>query len=201
MSIDQVKGGQLDEVDAAILSLVARDARLSVRSIARRIGMSPGAVSERIVRLEQRNVIIGYRAQINPVALGYGVHAMVGVQTEQGPLLAEIIEDLMSIPEVAGVHIVTGQWDLLVELLLHDNAHLLDVVTSRIYNVRGFRHCETLISLHHQTPEGGWLPKEVRRTVPNPAEFAAASDGGPNAAPASVAVIPGGLNRTTGDVT
>lgn len=198
INIDQAKGGQLDEVDASILSLVTSDARLSLRSIARRIGMSPGAVSERIARLEQRNIIVGYRAQINPVALGYGVHAMVGVQTEQGPLLAEIIQQLMSIPEVAGVHIVTGQWDLLVELLLHDNAHLLEVVTGKIYNVRGFRHCETLISLHHQTPAGGWLPKELRSTDSDFTDSGVASDRGPVATTRG-ALIPSGVNRNLGD--
>jgi DNA-binding Lrp family transcriptional regulator len=155
------KTPQLDEVDTSIILLLTRDARLSARSIARQIGMSPGAVSERISRLEQRGVITGYRGLVDPAALGYSVHALVGVQTEQGPLLATIIEQLMQIPEVATVHIVTGQWDLLVELRLRDNPHLLDVVTNKIYGIHGFRHCETLISLLVRTPEGGWLPPEL----------------------------------------
>jgi DNA-binding Lrp family transcriptional regulator len=155
------KTAQLDEVDAGIILLLTRDARLSARSIARQIGMSPGAVSERISRLEQRGVITGYRGLVNPAALGYSVHALVGVQTEQGPLLGRIIEQLMRVPEVASVHIVTGQWDLLVELHLRDNPHLLDVVTNKIYGIQGFRHCETLISLLVRVPEGGWLPPEL----------------------------------------
>jgi DNA-binding Lrp family transcriptional regulator len=155
------KAPQLDDVDTSIILLLTRDARLSARSIARQIGMSPGAVSERISRLEQRGVITGYRGLVDPAALGYSVHALVGVQTDQGPLLATIIEQLMRIPEVATVHIVTGQWDLLVELRLRDNPHLLEVVTNKIYGIQGFRHCETLISLLVRTPDGGWLPPEL----------------------------------------
>ena len=157
------RGFQLDEVDARIITLLAADARISARSIARQIGMSPGAISERIARLEQRQVITGYRPLVNPSALGFGVHAIVGVQTEQGPLLNEIIEQLMAIPEVANVHIVTGRWDLLVELWLYDNADLLDVVTHKIYGVRGFRHCETMISLMMRSPKAGWLPPALRK--------------------------------------
>lgn len=159
---EQGKAPQLDDVDASIIRLLAVDARVSARSIGREIGMSPGAVSERIARLEQRNVITGYRALVNPSAVGFAVHAIVGVQTEQGHLLAEIIEQLIAIPEVANVHVVTGQWDLLVELRLRDNADLLDVVTNKIYATRGFRHCETMISLKMHTPEGGWLPPGLR---------------------------------------
>ncbi len=187
MSADEAKVAQLDEIDASIISLLAGDARLSARSIARSIGMSPGAVSERIARLEQRNIITGYRGLVNPAALGYAVHAIVGVQTEQGPLLVEIIQQLMRIPEVASVHIVTGQWDLLVELRLRDNAHLLAVVTDKIYGVRGFRHCETLISLLRQTPEGGWLPPEVRRELRDTGRLASGSNGYPNAASIPIA--------------
>jgi DNA-binding Lrp family transcriptional regulator len=158
---EQPRPVQVDEVDGKILLLLAGDARLSARSIARQIGMSPGAVSERISRLEQRGVITGYRALVDPVVLGYSVHALVGVQTDQGPLLGKSIEQLMEIPEVASVHIVTGQWDLLVELRLRDNSQLLDVVTTKVYGIDGFRHCETLISLLVRGPGEGWLPREL----------------------------------------
>ena len=55
----------VDEVDRRILELLERDARLSARAIARQIGMSPGAVSERVERLQARGVILGYHAHVN----------------------------------------------------------------------------------------------------------------------------------------
>jgi DNA-binding Lrp family transcriptional regulator len=179
---EQTKPLQLDETDSRILLLLARDARLSARSIARQIGMSPGAVSERISRLEQRGVITGYRGLVNPLALGYTVHALVGVQTSQGPRLAQSLEQLMQVPEVAAVHIVTGQWDLLVELRLRDNAHLLEVVTNKVYAIEGFRHCETLISLLVRAPEEGWLPPELKaREEADARPHAGTAAGGTNA--------------------
>ena len=151
----------LDEVDARIVSLLAADARMSARAIARRIGMSPGAVSERISRLEQRGVIVGYHVTIDPTVLGYRVHAVVGLETMQGPQLEDIIGSLVAIPEVASVTVVTGKWDLLVDLWLRDNDHLLDVVTKKVYQIKGFRRCETLIKLTVQSRSGGWLPPEL----------------------------------------
>jgi len=152
----------LDATDAQIVALLSADARLSARAIARCVGMSPGAVSERVSRLEQRGVIIGYHVTIDPVVLGYGVHAIVGIGTEQGPLLEDMITDLTAIPEIASVSVVTGQWDLIADLWLRDNRHLLEVVTKKIYPIKGFRRCETLISLMVKAPVGGWRPPELR---------------------------------------
>jgi len=189
------RADQLDEIDVEIVSLLAQDARISARGIAREVGMSPGAISERISRLEQRNVITGYRVLVNPEALGYAVHALVGVETEQGPVLNEVIEQLMAIPEVATVQIVTGQWDLMVELRVRDHPHLLHVVTSEIYGIRGFRHCETMISLTLRTPEGGWLPPELRKMQwPLEHELQAAQPDGDVRRPPRGAMGPRGRN-------
>jgi DNA-binding Lrp family transcriptional regulator len=59
---------QLDDVDLEILRLLRVDARRSARAIARDVGMSPGAVNERLTRLENSGVIRGYHADIDPVA-------------------------------------------------------------------------------------------------------------------------------------
>ena len=74
----------LDDVDRQILKLLRDDARLSAREIGRRIGVSAGTVGTRVRRLEHSGVIRGYRAVVEPAAVGRPLGFMVGLQIAQG---------------------------------------------------------------------------------------------------------------------
>jgi DNA-binding Lrp family transcriptional regulator len=139
-------GRALDEVDRRIILVLERDARLSARAIARQIGMSPGAVSERIERLEGRGVILGYHAHVNPDILGYGVEAIVCIETDQGPALTEMLDRLMELAAVERAHVVSGRWDVLVHVRVRDQVELRDLILSHISTIPGFRHTETMMS-------------------------------------------------------
>lgn len=151
----------LDPLDTRIVGFLTDDPRMSARAIAKRIGVSPGTVSQRIGRLAQRSVISGYRTMLNAEALGYEVHAILGLQLDQGPTLDDAVAELLKIPEVESVQIVTGQWDVLAELRLRDHPHLLDVLRTAIYRIPGFRRVETMISLATRSRPGGWRPPEL----------------------------------------
>jgi DNA-binding Lrp family transcriptional regulator len=139
-------GRALDDVDRRILSALERDARLSARAIARQIGMSPGAVSERIERLEARGVILGYHAHVDPDVLGYGVEAIVCVETEQGPALDEILDRIMELSAVERAHVVSGRWDVLVHVRVRDQHELRELILVNISTIPGCRHTETMMS-------------------------------------------------------
>jgi DNA-binding Lrp family transcriptional regulator len=140
-------GPQVDDTDLRILKLLSGDARLSGRAIAREIRMSPGATAERISRLEHSGVIRGYHADVDPTALGYRMQVVIGLQTEQGPEVGDAIAALLALPEVVQVHVVTGQWDLLVVAQVRDHHHLRDVVLREVWAVVGFRHSESMLVL------------------------------------------------------
>lgn len=152
----------LDELDIQIVTLLVAEPRISARAISRRIGVSPGTVAQRIARLTQRSVISGYRTILGAESLGYEVHGILGLQTDQGPILDDAIGELLKLPEVVNVHIVTGHWDLLAELRLRDHSHLLDVLRKEIYRIPGFKHVETMMSLKTYSRPEGWLPHEFR---------------------------------------
>jgi DNA-binding Lrp family transcriptional regulator len=156
---------ELDAADRNIVGLLLDDPRISARAIGRHIGMSPGAVTERIARLHQRGVIAGYQLAVNPSALGYNVHALVGLQTDQGSTFDQAVESLRKIPEIISLHIVTGRWDVLVEVRVRDHEHLLDVMTNRILTIPGFRHSETMLSLRAYTDPRGWRPPELQEAA------------------------------------
>lgn len=147
---------ELDETDREILLLLAENSRHSVRELARRIQMSPGAVADRISRLEESGVIRGYHTQIDPAALGYGLEAIIAVETEQGPSLEETLDRLMAIPEIESVQVVTGRWDLIARVRVRDHQHLRSIVFDKVWRIPGFRHSETMISYETRERPGGW---------------------------------------------
>jgi DNA-binding Lrp family transcriptional regulator len=126
--------------------------------------MRPNAVSERIERLQQRGVIVGFHAQIDPEKLGYGLLAIVGLETLHGPDMDEAVEQILAIREVEAAHIVTGRWDLVIEIRARDQHHLQQILLEQVWKLRSFRHSETLICLStHQTTHR-WAPPVIRRS-------------------------------------
>jgi DNA-binding Lrp family transcriptional regulator len=143
----------VDATDLAILRLLAVDARLSLRRIARELGMSPPAITERVARLERVGVIRGYRAEIDRSKLGFPLVVYVGIVSVQGSDQSEVVERLRQTPEVEDVHLVTGPKDLLVRLRLRDTDHLRDVLFERIWSVPGVDRTETFVSLGEMAPK------------------------------------------------
>jgi Lrp/AsnC family transcriptional regulator, leucine-responsive regulatory protein len=98
----------LDAVNIRILHALADDPRLSMSALARRVGLSAPAVTERVQRLEQAGVIRGYRLDIDPAALGYPVAAWVRVRPGPGQL-TKIAKLAVDMPEVVECHRITGE--------------------------------------------------------------------------------------------
>jgi Lrp/AsnC family leucine-responsive transcriptional regulator len=97
-----------DELDRRILNELARDGRLSLAELGRRVSLSSPAARERVQRLEREGVITGYRAEIDPRALGYPLTAIVRVKPAARSL-HRIPELALEIPEVSECHRITGE--------------------------------------------------------------------------------------------
>src|SRR5438477_1848431 len=99
---------RIDETDRKIIGELTREGRVSFAELGRRVSLSPPAVAERVQRLERAGVITGYRAELDPRALGYPLTAIVRVKPAPGQL-PRIPELARSIPEVAECHRITGE--------------------------------------------------------------------------------------------
>lgn len=144
----------LDSVDRSLLRELQADPRVSIRGLARAIGMSAGAVGERLERLESRGVVRGYRVDIDPAALGIGMEALIGIELAQHQSVLETMRTLREVPEVSQVELVTGRWDLVVRLQLRDPQHLKDILTHDVWNIQSVRHSESMIVLESLTHDG-----------------------------------------------
>lgn len=121
---------ELDETDWQILGVLQRDARTSFAELARQVAMSPSAVTERVRRLEESGVIVGYRAEIDPARVGLTILALVRLRYPTGnyrPFHAL----LDSTPEIVEAHHVTGEDCFVLSVRARGMAHL-EQVTGRI---------------------------------------------------------------------
>ena len=108
----------LDAVNRRILEELQADARLSMAELGRRINLSPPATGERVQRLERAGVIRGYHADLDPVALGYSIAAVVRVApaTRQLDKIRELARETA---EVVECHRITGEDCFFLKLHLH----------------------------------------------------------------------------------
>ncbi|MEO8138584.1 MAG: Lrp/AsnC family transcriptional regulator [Gemmatimonadota bacterium] len=137
----------LDVTDRTILELLQANGRVSNADIARHLGMAPSAILDRIRKLEQRGVIEGYAARINPVAVGLGLTAFVMVRTEERAGSGAIGQALSRQPEVLEVHHVAGEDCYLVKVRVPDTEALSRLLRERFGRLKGVRSTRTTIVL------------------------------------------------------
>jgi Lrp/AsnC family leucine-responsive transcriptional regulator len=98
----------LDTVNRRLLRELTADPRITMSALARLVGMSAPAVTERVQRLERAGVITGYRLEVSPAALGLPVTAFARIRPAAGQL-AKIADLAAGLPEVSECHRITGE--------------------------------------------------------------------------------------------
>ncbi len=114
---------KLDEKDQAILTLIQQDSKLTAKQIAKKTNTPLTTVFAKIKRMEDQGIIQGYRAIVSPDKLGAGTSAFIFAavsyrsKIDNAPVSQRTVaEEIAKFPEVQEVHIVTGDWDLLIKL-------------------------------------------------------------------------------------
>ncbi|HWQ03579.1 MAG TPA: Lrp/AsnC family transcriptional regulator [Candidatus Nitrosotenuis sp.] len=144
----------LDRTDRAILRLLQENARLANVAVARRVGMAPSAVLERIRRLEKSGWICGYETRLNAAALGLGLVAFVFVRTREPVRASRIERQLAKLPEVQEVHHIAGEDCFLVKVRVRDTHALSRVLRQKFGNIPGVVATRTTIVLDTQKETG-----------------------------------------------
>ena len=128
-----------------LLSLLRKDARTNVATLAKKLGVSRGTVTNRIRKLEDSQVIVGYTVKLRPDAQPDRIRAWMGIMVE-GNHGRKVVASLLGEPGVASLHDTNGRWDLLAELEARSMGELSQVL-ERIRLVPGIRGTETNIHL------------------------------------------------------
>lgn len=114
----------MDRFDAAILTVLAEDGRISITDLAKRIGLSKSPTQARLRRLEDIGVILGYRALLDPIRLGLDHVAFVEVRLEdtREVALRAFNEAVSRVPEIEQAHMIAGNFDYLLKVRTRDMA-------------------------------------------------------------------------------
>jgi Lrp/AsnC family leucine-responsive transcriptional regulator len=150
----------INDLDRQILTILQGNARTSNAEIARKVGLAPSAVFERIRKLEERGVLQIYTARIDPHAVGLGLVAFTFVRSNDRPGGIQTAEKLAEIPEILEVHHVAGEDCFLVKVRAADTEALGRLLRERLGKIVTITSTRTTIVLE-TVKESSELPIAV----------------------------------------
>jgi DNA-binding Lrp family transcriptional regulator len=135
----------MDDTDRRLIGLLRQDARSTVASLAKALGVARGTVQNRMARLERDGVIVGYTVRLKPQVEETGIRAFTTIAVE-GNLTDEVTKSLRGDPAIAALHSTNGRWDFVAELKA-DSLEAFDRVLARIRQVEGVTNTESSLLL------------------------------------------------------
>jgi Lrp/AsnC family transcriptional regulator, leucine-responsive regulatory protein len=156
----------LDEKDAKIVEILQKDGRASNVELARAVELTPSATSERLRKLEERGLIKGYTALLNPHALGLGLLAFIFIRVDDPEDLIMrdegTAEELAALPSVLELHHLAGEDCFLVKVRAKDTDDLYRILRDELGRFKAIRSTRTTIVLK-TVKESRGLPLDRER--------------------------------------
>jgi Lrp/AsnC family transcriptional regulator for asnA, asnC and gidA len=136
--------GVPDDVSKKIIEQLQEDGRRAYATIGKAIGLSEAAVRQRVQKLVDTGVM-QIVAVTDPTQIGFARQALIAISVSGA--VEAVAEELSKIDEVDYIVITAGSFDLMAEVVVEDDAHLLDLVSSRIRAIPGVLRTETFLYL------------------------------------------------------
>ena len=136
--------GLLDDVNKAIVEQLQQDGRRTYGSIAEAVGLSEAAVRQRVQKMREAG-IMQIVAVTDPLQVGFRRQAMVGIRADGDT--REVADRLAAVDDIDYVVMVTGTFDILVELVCEDEDHMLALLNGVIRQIPGVRSTEMFMYL------------------------------------------------------
>jgi DNA-binding Lrp family transcriptional regulator len=141
----------LDATDRRIVDTLASDGRMSIRALAQALHISRANAYARVERLLSTGVIRGFRAQVDPTAVGLGTSAFVTVNLRQADW-REVSARLRAVPGIVHIALVGGDFDVVLLVRARDNADLRRIVLEEIHSIPGVLSTRTLLVFEESEP-------------------------------------------------
>ncbi len=152
----------LDSIDLAILTHLQEDATLPNTELAKKIGMAPSAVLERVKKLKQKGVITGQTIRILPSAVDLKLLAFIFIKSSEGPGNVSVAKQLIKLPEVLELHHIAGEDCYLVKVRARDPQSLVQLMRDKFSKIPGLTSTKTTIVLETRKESNHLpIPKEL----------------------------------------
>ena len=136
---------RLDDTDLAIIEALRSDGRVPFTQVAEQLGVSPGMIRQRYNRLVDQGYL-KVVAITNPIQRGLKTMALIGVRTD-GTQMLKVADKIAKLKEVVYLVVVSGRYDIMVEVFCRDHEDLLKFMTEKLYGIDGVRETETFMHL------------------------------------------------------
>lgn len=134
----------LDEIDSKIIRHLMQQGRTTWSELASLLGLSAPAAADRVRRLEERGVIQGYAAQIDPTAAGCELLAFIAVSLEQSQQRAVFLQTVERLPEIQECHHVTGADDYWLKVRCRNTQALEQLISQELKSIDGLKTRTTI---------------------------------------------------------
>lgn len=159
---------RLDDLDRKILGALRADGRLTIAALAERVGLSQSPCWTRLRRLEEAGLIRDYVAVLDHRALGIPdvVFIEVTLDKHDDSVLEAFGTEILRIPEVLEVHLVTGEYDYMIKVAVSGTAHYERFLREKLYRIRGIRQSRSVFALRTLKQEVSVDPLAIGRQAP-----------------------------------
>ena len=137
----------MDMIDNNILESLKQNGREKASEISKKVHLSMPAVSERIKKLEDKNIIKKYTIKINREKIGYKLLVVIFVSIEQTDNIKRFRETIIKYSEVIECHHIVGEYDYMLKVLLKDSSELEDFISNKLKHIKGVQKSNTIVIL------------------------------------------------------
>ena len=145
---------KIDEIDQKIIKMLNKDGRTPFAKMAKQLGVSTGMIRQRYHRLVEDGVL-QVVAITNPLLMGFATMAQIGVKADVNRL-EDIAEEIALFEEVIYLVLLTGSYDMHIEVVCRDKTHLLNFLSKKLHAVEGVKEAETFMYLRIAKENYGW---------------------------------------------
>ena len=136
----------MDVIDVKILEVLQENSRVSISELSRKVNLSLSAVSERLKKLENSNIISKYTVILDPKLLGKDLSVMISIGLESTSQTQAFLDFVETEPEILECHYITGEYDYMLKVTT-TNTHTLEMIMNRIKSFHGIKRTQTNVIL------------------------------------------------------
>ena len=150
---------RLDRSDLEIVAELSKNARLSNKELAAKVGLAPSTCLLRVRKLTENRILRGFHAEVDPEAVGVGLQAIISIQLKEHSEhdFSQLRSHLTKVQEIVAIYHLAGKEDLMLHVAVRDSSHLRDFVIGELASRSEVRHLET--KLVFESIRTGSLPQ------------------------------------------